>query len=277
LAQRRFGGIARLFGEQGLAQLAAAHVVVVGVGGVGSWAAEALARSGLGRLTLIDMDHVAESNVNRQVHALQSTLGAAKVAAMAERIRDISAACDVRVVDDFVTLDNVEQVVPPEADAVIDAIDSPRAKAALIAACVRRGQPIAVSGAAGGRTDPLALRSADLALTSGDALLASVRSRLRRDHGFSRESGAPFGVSAIFAPAPAVARASPHEAASRGPAGAPLACAGYGSIVTVTASMGLAAAAWAIGVLTARAAATAGVDASARVDAARAMPRGDRR
>ena len=276
MAQRRFGGIARLFGERGLAQLAAAHVVVVGVGGVGSWAAEALARSGLGRLTLIDMDHVAESNVNRQVHALQSTLGAAKVAVMAESIRDISAACDVRVVDDFVTLDNVEQVVPPEADAVIDAIDSPRAKAGLIAACVRRGQPIAVSGAAGGRTDPLALRSADLALTSGDALLASVRSRLRRDHGFSRESGAPFGVNAIFAPS-GVARAPLDDAASRGPAGAPLACAGYGSIVTVTASMGLAAAAWAIGVLTARAAATAGVDASARVDAARARPRGDRR
>jgi tRNA A37 threonylcarbamoyladenosine dehydratase len=264
---RRFGGIARLFGEQGLAQLAAAHVVVVGVGGVGSWAAEALARSGLGRLTLIDMDHVAESNVNRQVHALHSTLGAAKVAVMAERVRDISAACDVRVVDDFVTLDNVEQLVPPEADAVIDAIDSPRAKAGLIAACVRRGQPIAVSGAAGGRTDPLALRSADLALTSGDALLASVRSRLRRDHGFSRESGAPFGVNAIFAPAPGVARAPPDDAASRGPAGAPLACAGYGSIVTVTASMGLAAAAWAIGVLTAR----------ATVPIAGAMPRGDSR
>lgn len=241
--RRRFGGVARLYGEAALDALAQAHVCVVGVGGVGSWAAEALARSGIGRLTLVDADHVAESNLNRQVHALDSTLGAAKIDVMRARIADIAPRCAVRVVDDFVTVGNVADLVPA-GSFVVDAIDAPRAKAALVAWATRCRQPIVVCGAAGGRTDPLRLRRADLARTTGDALLASVRTRLRREHGFPREPGAGFGVTAIFSDEPAaVQRGRPTPG---GAAGFALSCAGYGSVVTVTAAMGLAAAATAL-------------------------------
>ncbi|MFZ4760191.1 MAG: tRNA threonylcarbamoyladenosine dehydratase, partial [Burkholderiaceae bacterium] len=153
LTARRFGGVARLYGAAGAARIASSHVVVVGVGGVGSWAAEALARCGVGRLTLIDLDQVGESNVNRQVHALDSTLGASKVGTMARRIADISPATVLEAIEAFVTVDNVEQLIDPRADAVIDAIDAPRAKAAIVATCRRRGQPVVVCGAAGGRID----------------------------------------------------------------------------------------------------------------------------
>jgi len=191
---------------------------------------------------LIDLDHVAESNVNRQVHALGSTLGASKVDVMATRIADISPSTTVERVDDFVTVDNVASIVPPSADVVIDAIDAPRAKAALIAQCVARGVPVVACGGAGGRLDPLALRRSDVADAKGDALLASVRARLRRDHAFPRERGVRFGVEAIWSPAPA-GGARPE---SPGEAGMPLACAGYGSVVMVTAAMGFAAAADAV-------------------------------
>ena len=249
LAGRRFGGVARTWGDAGAQRIAQAHVVVVGVGGVGSWAVEALARCGVGILTLIDLDQVAESNINRQVQALESTLGAAKVQVMAERIKQISPASQVFGVEEFIDPANVAELVPESAHAVIDAIDAPRAKAALIALCVGRGQPIQVCGAAGGRTDPLALVRSDLALTRADALLASVRARLRRDHGFSREPQRPFGVPALWSPAPPSA---PSPPASLSEAGAPLACAGYGSVVMVTAAMGFAAAAGAVDALLAR-------------------------
>ncbi len=235
---RRFGGVARLYGDAALDALGRAHVCVVGVGGVGSWAAEALARSGVGRLTLIDADHVAESNVNRQLHALDSTLGAAKIDVMRARIADIAPRCEVRTVDDFVTAQNVSDLVPDGA-FVIDAIDAPRAKAALVALAVHRRQSIAVCGAAGGRTDPLRLRRDDLARTTGDALLASVRSRLRREHGFPGANGGVFGVGAVYSEE---SRKPTHGSS----AGAPLSCAGYGSSVAVTATMGFASAAWAI-------------------------------
>ncbi len=246
---RRFGGVARLWGEAGAARIACAHVVVVGVGGVGSWAAEALARCGVGSLTLIDLDHVAESNINRQVHALASTVGAAKVQVMAQRIGDISPQTRVHAIEEFIDPDNVAQLVPESACAVIDAIDAPRAKAALIATCVARRQAIQVCGAAGGRTDPLALVRSDLALTRADALLASVRARLRRDHGFSRQPGQAFGVPAVWSAAPAPLSRPGRgagSAADRSAAGAPLACAGYGSVVMVTAAMGFAVASGAL-------------------------------
>lgn len=244
-AARRFGGVARLYGDDALAVLARTHACVIGVGGVGSWTAEALARSGVGRLTLIDLDHVSESNVNRQVHALGSTLGAAKVEVMRRRIADISPACEVRVVDDFVTAENVEELVPADA-LVVDAIDAPRAKAALVACLRRRRQPIVVCGGAGGRTDPLRLRRDDLSRTRGDALLSAVRARLRRDHGFPRDAGKRFRIEAIYSDEHLgrAAREAACEEGARG--GAPLNCAGYGSLVTVTAAMGLAAASWAI-------------------------------
>ena len=262
---RAFGGVARLFGDAGLARLQCAHVCVVGVGGVGSWAAEALARCGVGTITLIDLDHIAESNLNRQVHALQSTLGAAKVEVMRARLLDIAPGCRVNAVDEFIDPGNVAHLVPADA-VVVDAIDAPRAKAALIALCRERGQTVIVCGAAGGRTDPLRLASDDLALTRGDALLAGVRARLRRDHGFSREAGRRFGVLAVYSTEPparttAGGRAGAAVAAGvdagpdAGPdaganamagGGAPLSCAGYGSLVTVTAPMGMAAAALAM-------------------------------
>lgn len=242
---RRFGGVARVYGEAGLARLSAAHVVVVGIGGVGSWSAEALARSGVGRLTLIDLDHVAESNINRQVQALGTTVGASKVAVMAARIADIAPGCTVDLVDDFVTPDNLDALLP-EADAIVDAIDQPRAKAALIAWCRRRKQALVVCGAAGGRTDPLRLRREDLALTRGDALLSGVRARLRREHGFPREAGRRFGVVAVFSDEAPPPSAAACEAPAANGGGAPLGCAGYGSLVSVTATMGLAAAQWAM-------------------------------
>ncbi|MGD9942062.1 MAG: ThiF family adenylyltransferase [Burkholderiaceae bacterium] len=251
-AERRFGGSARLFGAAGLQRLQAGHVCVIGIGGVGSWAAEALARAGVGRLSLVDLDHVAESNVNRQVHALSSTLGAAKVEVMRRRIADIAPACTVTMIDDFVTLENSAALLPEDA-LLIDAIDQPRAKAALIALARRRKQPVVVCGGAGGRIDPLRLRRGDLATTQGDALLAAVRARLRREHGFPREAGRRFRVEAVWSEEPLRRERASDGAGAAGTVGAtaaaggaPLGCAGYGSMVTVTGSMGFAAAAWAI-------------------------------
>lgn len=239
--ERRFGGVARLFGSEGLARLGGAHVVVVGIGGVGSWTVEALARSGVGALTLIDLDHISESNLNRQIHALESTVGAAKVEVMRERIAQISPECRVTVVDDFITPDNVAALLPAAADTVIDAIDQVAAKAALIAHCRSHELSVLTCGGAGGRTDALQLREDDLAFTEGDALLAAVRTRLRRDYGFApgatgaaRRRAAPFGVPAVYS-----GESAPTMDAG---GGAPLNCAGYGSLVTVTASLGFAVA-----------------------------------
>lgn len=258
--ERRFGGVSRLLGAAALARLQAAHFVVVGIGGVGSWAAEALARSGAGALTLIDMDHVAESNINRQAHALEATLGAAKGEAMRERIAGIWPGCRVTLVDDFVTAENAGALLP-EGAIVVDAIDQPRAKAAMISLCRRRGQPLVVCGGAGAVIDGLGLKRADLALVRGDPLLAAVRARLRREHGFPREAGKRFGVAALYfeaqrvRPAGAGGKAAVGAADGGGDAvscevpvraGAPLACAGYGSLVTVTAALGFAAAGLAI-------------------------------
>ena len=199
--QRRFGGIERLYGAGALLRSAAAHVVVVGIGGVGSWAAEALARSGVGRLTLIDLDHVAESNVNRQIHALQSTFGAAKAGAMKERIAAINPGCVVEAVEEFIDEANVATLIPP-CDAVIDAIDQVRAKAALIAWCRRAGIRIVTTGGAGGRTDPTRIEVMDLSRTTQDALASKVRARLRKDYGFTRDPKKKFGVDCVFSPEP---------------------------------------------------------------------------
>jgi tRNA A37 threonylcarbamoyladenosine dehydratase len=236
---RRFGGVARLYGEQAAARLRAAHVTVVGIGGVGSWAAEALARCAVGRITLVDMDHIAESNTNRQIHALGDAYGRAKVEAMADRIAAINPACDVRAIDDFATVENVRQIIGP-CDVVLDCIDQVNAKAALIAHARASGVAIITCGAAGGRFDPSRLARGDLGVIVGDPLLARVRQRLRRDYGFARVGGrspVKFGVTAIFSDEPL---ARPEPACSE-PTSAPsggLACSGYGSTVVVTATMG---------------------------------------
>src|SRR5690606_39337890 len=159
--ERRFGGLTRLYGPDALARLAAQHVAVVGIGGVGSWAAEALARSGIGKLTLIDLDHVAESNINRQIHAQTDTLGMAKVEAMASRIRQIHPQCEVRLIDDFLSEDNMHDALSG-CSAVLDCTDQVSAKLAMIVWARQTHCPLVVCGGAGGKTDALKLRAGDL-------------------------------------------------------------------------------------------------------------------
>lgn len=242
---RRFGGLARLYGDAALARLSAAHVCVVGIGGVGSWAAEALARSGVGRLTLIDLDHVAESNLNRQIHALDQTLGQAKVLAMQERIAGINPACAVATIEEFVTPENVATLMPG-CTCVVDAIDQVRAKAALIAHCRAAGIPVVTTGAAGGKSDPAQMRVDDLSRTSQDPLAAKLRATLRRDYGFPRDPKKKFGVQCVYSLEP-VRRPAAADFCESGPQG--LSCAGYGSSVCVTASFGLAAASRALAMI----------------------------
>ena len=188
VSERRFGGIARLYGEDALNRFAAAHVCVVGVGGVGSWAVEALARSGIGALTLIDLDNVAESNVNRQLHALTCDFGKAKVTALHERILQINPACRVTEIEDFVTEDNLPVLFRRPFDFVIDAIDQMRVKAAMAAYFVRHGQPFILSGGAGGQKNPALIQTADLSRVTYDPLLANLRYTLRKRYGFPRDA-----------------------------------------------------------------------------------------
>ena len=246
--QRRFSGIDRLHGHGALARLAAAHVCVVGIGGVGSWAAEALARSGVGRLTLIDLDHVAESNVNRQIQALTETIGQAKVLAMQARIAAINPACVVQTVEEFVTEENVAGLIPA-CDAVIDAIDQVRPKAAIIAHCRRAKIPVVTTGGAGGRSDPTRVKVDDLSRTTQDALASKLRARLRKEYGFPRDPKKKFGIACVYSDEPirrplAEAACDIDEPGLQG-----LSCAGYGSSVCVTAAFGFAAAARVIGIL----------------------------
>ncbi len=249
-AARRFGGIDRLYGAGTIDALHVAHACVIGIGGVGSWAVEALARSGVGRLTLIDLDHVAESNINRQAHALDGTLGMAKVGAMAARIAGINPACRVEVVEDFVTADNAAELIQG-FDAVVDAIDNVRAKVAIAAVCRQRRIPLVMAGGAGGKLDPARICIDDLSRTLQDPLLSKVRARLRKEHGFTRDPKKKFGIEAVFSteplrfPAVQACDADAHAGTARAaPHG--LACAGYGSSMAVTASVGLFCAARAL-------------------------------
>ncbi|AUA54858.1 Molybdopterin-synthase adenylyltransferase [Achromobacter spanius] len=257
---RRFGGLSRLYGPQAPARLQQAHVAVAGLGGVGSWTVEALVRCGVGALTLIDLDHIAESNVNRQIHALTSTLGQSKVDAMAERVLEINPECRLTRIDDFVSPENVAEVLPGPYTVIIDCTDQAEAKIAMILHARALGVPMLLCGGAGGKTDPLALRAGDLSASVNDALLAKLRNKLRREHGFPRASDQngkalkrvpKMGVHALWFDQPAIlpdAWTRPIEgeddmgAAAQSPAPQGLSCAGYGSVVTVTAAMGMAAA-----------------------------------
>lgn len=195
--QERFGGVARLYGPAGLERLRQAHVAIVGLGGVGSWTSEALARSGLGTLTLVDLDDVCVTNTNRQISALTETIGRPKVDVLAERARSIQPEITVHARAQFFTATNATGVLGARFDCVVDAIDSPSLKALLIASCRARGLPVVTVGGAGGRRDPTCIRVADLASTTHDPLLAEVRRLLRRDHGFPRGNAA-FGVECVF-------------------------------------------------------------------------------
>jgi tRNA A37 threonylcarbamoyladenosine dehydratase len=245
---RRFGGIDRLYGPGSLARLAAAHVCVIGIGGVGSWAAEALARSGIGRLTLIDLDHVAESNINRQVHALEATLGQAKVLAMKERIAQINPDCRVECIEEFITEENVATLLP-QCDAVVDCIDQVKAKAALVALCRQMKLPVVTTGGAGGRSDPTRIRIDDLSRTTQDALASKLRARLRKEFGFPRDAKKKFCVPCVFSDEQLCRPASADYCDVDEPGLHGLNCAGYGSSVAVTAGFGFAAAAHCLGIL----------------------------
>lgn len=194
----RFAGIDRLYGTGTVARLAARHVAVIGLGGVGSWAAEALARSGIGRITLIDADDLCVSNTNRQLHALEGDYGRNKAEVLAERLRRINPALDVRAVAAFVTPANLGSLLDPGFDLVLDAFDSFRAKVETIAFCRRRKQPIIVVGSAGGRIDPTLVRVRDLSRTEHDALLALVRKKLRGEFHFPKNKDRYFGVPAVY-------------------------------------------------------------------------------
>lgn len=233
--ERRFGGLRRLHGDLAYQRLRRLRLAVVGLGGVGSWAVEALARSGVAGLVLIDLDHVAESNINRQVQATSRTLGQAKGLALAERLADIHPGCTAHVVDAFVEPDNWPGLLPGPVDGLIDACDQVRAKLALAAWARRTCVPLVCCGAAGGKLRPERLEIDDLAAVTHDPLLASLRNRLRREQGAPRQGR--IGVRCVFSREPV---APPAEVCT---SDGSLNCHGYGSSVTVTASMGLAAAA----------------------------------
>jgi tRNA A37 threonylcarbamoyladenosine dehydratase len=235
--ERRFGGIRRLYGDAALERFRKAHICVVGVGGVGSWAAEALARSAVGRITLIDLDHVAESNVNRQIHALGNAFGKAKVTAMAERIAEINPACEVMQIEDFVSQGNLDALLGRGYDYVIDAIDSASVKAAMIAWCRRHKVRMITSGGAGGRIDATRVRLDDLSRTIQDPLLSRVRTLLRRDYGFPREAKKKFGIDCVFSDEPLRRPTQACEVDQTALTG--LNCAGFGSSMCVTANFGL--------------------------------------
>ena len=242
--ERRFGGLRRLYGDAAYAHIRAARVAVVGLGGVGSWAAEALARSGVAGLTLIDLDHVAESNINRQVQAVGATLGQSKVQALRERIADIHPRCEVLGVEEFADEQNWPALLPQPVDVVIDACDQVRAKCAVTVWALQTGSGLVVVGAAGGKRQPQEVQVADLALVTHDPLLAALRQRLRKQQGAAR-SGL-MGVRCVFSREAVAAPA--QGSASDGS----LNCAGYGSGVTVTATFGMVAASLALEFVAAR-------------------------
>lgn len=238
---RRFGGIERLYGVAAAARIRQSHVAVIGVGGVGSWCAEALARSGVGALTLVDLDHVAESNINRQVHALDSTLGLAKVQAMRERIALIHPQCVVTGVEEFVDAENWPGLLPSPVDAVIDACDQVRAKVAMADWARRNRHWFITVGAAGGKRLAHKVDIDDLSQSTHDPLLARMRSLLRKEHG-APAAGRSMGVACVFSREPVQAVDPSCAIESDGT----LNCHGYGSMVSVTATFGQCAAGWAL-------------------------------
>ena len=263
---RRFGGIARLYGAHALQRFRTAHICVVGVGGVGSWIVEALARSAIGELTLIDLDNVAESNINRQLQALSSTVGMAKITALAERIAQINPFCKVNQIEDFVDPDNVAQMIGAgKYDYLIDATDSVKAKAAMLAWARQHDLPVITIGSAGGKTDAAQISVRDLARTEQEPLLKKVRKIMRAQYGFPRGEKTKFHIDAVFSTEPLLYPETGEVCAvdgddrSGGVTG--LNCAGFGSAMVVTATFGMVAAGHALRRLADDAAPTTAPDA----------------
>jgi len=244
---QRFGGLARLYGRASLERLRQSHVAVIGIGGVGSWSAEALARSGVGELTLVDFDDLCVTNVNRQIHAVTADLGALKVEAMARRIREINPECRVQAVPEFFTSANADRLLERGFSCVLDAIDNVANKCRLLAGCRQRNIHVVTTGGAGGRTDPTQLRVADLARVTHDPLIRQARRQLRREFAFPAAPQADFGVPCVFSTEPVrypwsngtvCATKEPGEDHLR------MDCnSGYGSATFVTGAFGFAAAA----------------------------------
>ncbi len=243
--QQRFGGTRRLYGNSEVDILRAAHVCVIGIGGVGSWAVEALARTGIGELTLIDMDDVCITNINRQIHALNGTVGQSKIEVMAQRVKLINPDCKVNLIDDFITSDNVADYITKEFDYVLDAIDSLKPKAALLAYCRSNKIKVITTGGAGGQTDPTQIKVADLTKTIQDPLAKKLKDRLRRFHHFPKNPERKFAIDCVFSteqlkyPQPdgsVCAVKSTAEGPKR------MDCAsGFGAATVVTASFGFVA------------------------------------
>ncbi|MEZ9196817.1 tRNA cyclic N6-threonylcarbamoyladenosine(37) synthase TcdA [Shewanella sp. 10N.286.54.B9] len=246
----RFAGIGRLYGQQALHCFAQSHVVVVGIGGVGTWVAESLARSGVGQITLIDLDDICVTNTNRQAHALKETIGESKVEVMAQRLKQINPECMVNEVEDFITVDNLAEYFQGkkaggDLDYVIDCIDAVKPKTALIAWCKRQKLPIITVGGAGGQSDPTQVQVTDLAKTYQDPLLAKVRNLLRREYNFSKNVARRFGIEAVFSTEQLVypqADGSVCNTKATADGNMRMDCAsGFGAVTVVTGTFGFVA------------------------------------
>ncbi|MFD1437022.1 tRNA threonylcarbamoyladenosine dehydratase [Acinetobacter terrae] len=231
--ERRFAGVEKIYGDEAFRQYEHSHVMVIGIGGVGSWAVEALARTGIGELTIIDMDVVAASNINRQLPAMSSTLGREKIEVMAERCHSINPRIKINLVDDYLTPDNVKELLENKPDVVLDCIDDVKAKLALMLHCRFNKIPLIVSGGAGGKLDPLKIRVADLSKTEQDPMLAKLRSQLRAK-GICKKPKEKFGITCVYS------IDNPFSSADVCPS-AGLRCGGYGSAVVVTSSFAMVA------------------------------------
>lgn len=233
--EQRFGGIGRLYTPEGLAKLRQSHVCVIGIGGVGSWAVEALARTGIGKITMIDMDDICVTNINRQIHAMTGTVAQLKTEAMKERVERINPECVVEIIDDFITPENIPEYLNLGYDYVLDAIDSVRTKAALIAYCKRNKIKLITTGGAGGQTDPSQIQIADLSKTIQDPLASRVRSLLRKEYNFSQNPKRKFGVDCVFSTQPLIFPKMGEDCE----VSATMNCAnGFGAVTMVTATFG---------------------------------------
>lgn len=233
--EQRFGGIGRLYTPEGLAKLRQSHVCVIGIGGVGSWAVEALARTGIGKITMIDMDDICITNINRQIHAMTGTVAQLKTEAMKERVEKINPECVVEIIDDFITPENISEYLNRGYDYVLDAIDSVRTKAALIAYCKRNKIKLIITGGAGGQTDPSQIQIADLSKTIQDPLASRVRSLLRKEYNFSQNPKRKFGIDCVFSTQPLIF----PKMGEGCEVSATMNCAnGFGAVTMVTATFG---------------------------------------
>lgn len=230
---RRFAGVAKIYGEDSFSHYEKSHVMVIGIGGVGSWAVEALARSGVGELTLVDMDVVAASNINRQLPAMSTTLGHEKIAVMAERCHAINPRIKINLIDDYLTPENIKEILAGNPDLILDCIDDVKAKFALMLHCRFNKIPLIVSGGAGGKLDPLKIRVADLSKTEQDPMLAKLRAQLR-GKGICKKPKEKFGITCVYS------IDNPFSSADVC-ASAGLRCGGYGSAVVVTSSFAMVA------------------------------------